>query len=53
MNNTELTAEYCLIRDRILEKQYSHLNDMQRQAVLTTQRSRWYWQVLVLARQPY
>ena len=37
MNKTELTAEYCLIRDRILEKQYINLNTMQREAVLTTQ----------------
>ena len=37
MNNTEIARKYCAIRDRILEKQYSHLNAMQRQAVLTTQ----------------
>ena len=37
MNNTEIAREYCLIRDSILEKQYRHLNEMQREAVLTTQ----------------
>ncbi|NLB41777.1 MAG: UvrD-helicase domain-containing protein, partial [Clostridiales bacterium] len=37
MSNTDIALEYCEIRDRIFEKQYSHLNNMQRQAVLTTQ----------------
>ncbi|HHT65723.1 MAG TPA: UvrD-helicase domain-containing protein [Clostridiales bacterium] len=37
MNKTEIAKEYCLMRDSILEKLYRHLNQMQRQAVLTTQ----------------
>jgi DNA helicase-2/ATP-dependent DNA helicase PcrA len=37
MINTEIAEEYYAIRDKILEKQYSHLNDMQKQAVLTTE----------------
>lgn len=37
MSNTDIALEYCEIRDRIFEKHYSHLNNMQRQAVLTTQ----------------
>ncbi len=28
--------EYCELRDRIIERQYDHLNEMQRKAVLTT-----------------
>ena len=32
----DIANEYCTLRDRIIEKLYSHLNDMQRQAVLTT-----------------
>ena len=36
MNQTEIAATYYTIRDRIFEKRYKHLNDMQRQAVLTT-----------------
>ena len=34
---TDTAKEYCSLRDRIFEKLYDHLNDMQRQAVLTTQ----------------
>jgi DNA helicase-2/ATP-dependent DNA helicase PcrA len=37
MIKTETAKRFCNIRDRILEKLYIHLNDMQRQAVLTTQ----------------
>lgn len=37
MYNTEIAGEYCRIRDRIYEKSYSHLNDVQKQAVLTTE----------------
>jgi len=37
MIKTELAKEYCVLRDRIYEKLYSRLNNMQRQAVLTTQ----------------
>src|SRR5690554_5283668 len=37
MSNTDIAIEYCEIRDRIFEKQYNHLNNMQRQAILTTQ----------------
>lgn len=37
MSNTGIAIEYCETRDRIFEKLYSHLNNMQRQAILTTQ----------------
>ena len=37
MYNTEIAGEYCRIRDRIYEKSYRHLNDVQKQAVLTTE----------------
>jgi len=37
MTKTEIAIRYCKVRDRILEKLYNHLNEMQREAVLTTQ----------------
>ncbi|HCS72411.1 MAG TPA: ATP-dependent DNA helicase PcrA [Clostridiales bacterium] len=37
MSNTNIIREYYAIRDRIFEELYSHLNNMQRQAVLTTE----------------
>ncbi len=32
-----MRRKFCLLRDKIIELQYSHLNDMQRKAVLTTE----------------
>ena len=37
METTDTTRKYCSLRDRIFEKLYDHLNEMQRQAVLTTE----------------
>ena len=33
---TDLTQEFCALRDTYIEKQFGRLNDMQRQAVFTT-----------------
>ena len=33
---TDLTQEFCALRDAYIEKQFGRLNDMQRQAVFTT-----------------
>ena len=33
---TDLTQEFCTLRDAYIEKQFGRLNDMQRQAVFTT-----------------
>ena len=32
-----LRQKFCLLRDRIIELQYRHLNDMQKKAVFTTE----------------
>jgi len=37
METTDTVRKYCSLRDRIFERLYDHLNDMQRQAVLTTE----------------
>ena len=37
METTDTVRKYCSLRDRIFEKLYGHLNEMQRQAVLTTE----------------
>jgi DNA helicase-2/ATP-dependent DNA helicase PcrA len=37
MYNNDLANEFMTLRDNIFEDLYSHLNDMQRQAILTTQ----------------
>ena len=33
---TDLTQEFCALRDTYIEKQFGRLNEMQRRAVFTT-----------------
>mgnify|MGYP000275976624 FL=1 len=33
---TDLAQQFCALRDTYIEKQFGRLNDMQRQAVFTT-----------------
>jgi DNA helicase-2/ATP-dependent DNA helicase PcrA len=37
MNNLNLKSDFKILRDKIIEKHYLHLNPMQKQAVLTTE----------------
>ena len=45
-----LQQEFCALRDTYIEKQFGRLNDMQRQAVFTTEARCSFWPVQAAAR---